>query len=97
MSDVKLLGKLWYLIPGNQRRLLPLLGITLFFGALLEVVGIGLLVPLLNLLTDDTASADNSAFEPLFRFFGARTQFQMLTVGCLSLGLMMLIKNTYSG
>ena len=85
--------KLWKLMPLPQRRLLPLLVVALIFSASLEVVGIGLLVPLLNLLTSNTLSPSGSIFEPVFDFFGATTRLQLLTVGFLSIGVIVLVKN----
>lgn len=89
------LQKLWKLIPRAQRRQAPLLLLLLFIGTSLEVVGIGLLVPLVNLLTNENASPDNSILSPVFTLFGATTQLQMLTVGFISIGVVVLVKNVY--
>jgi ABC-type multidrug transport system fused ATPase/permease subunit len=89
------LRKLWSLIPRAQRRQAPLLLLLLFIGTSLEVVGIGLLVPLVNLLTNENASPDNSILSPVFNLFGATTQLQMSTVGFISIGVVVLVKNVY--
>jgi len=95
-TEIRLSRKLWDLIPKAQRRELPVLGVLVFIGMGLEVVGIGLLVPLINLLTRDNVSADSSILSPIFNFFGATTQIQMLMVGFGSIGVVVLIKNVYS-
>ncbi len=89
------LRKLWKLIPRAQRRQTPLLLLLLFIGTTLEVVGVGLLVPLVNLLTNENASPDNSILSPVFSLFGSTTQLQMLTVGFISIGVVVLVKNVY--
>jgi ABC-type multidrug transport system fused ATPase/permease subunit len=94
-TEIRLSRKLWDLIPNAQRRELPVLGVLVFIGMGLEVIGIGLLVPLINLLTRDNVSADSSILSPIFNFFGATTQIQMLIVGFGSIGVVVLIKNVY--
>ena len=89
------LRKLWKLIPRAQRRQTPLLLLLLLIGTTFEVVGIGLLVPLVNLLTNENALPDNSILSPVFSLFGSTTQLQMLTVGFISIGVVVLVKNLY--
>jgi len=89
------LRKLWRLIPRAQRFQTPLLILLLFICTLLEVVGIGLLVPLVNLLTNESVSSENSILRPVFSLFGATTQLQMLTVGFGLIGLVVFVKNIY--
>ena len=87
--------KLWRLIPKTEKRQLPLIGLSLLVGSLLEVVGVGLLVPLVNLLAGAVQSSDASLLRPVFDLFDASSQTQMLTVGLLLVGLVVLTKNTY--
>lgn len=94
-SEPGTLQKLWFLIPSAQRKQIPLLLTCLIIGATLEVVGIGLLVPLINLLTDESVAPSSSVLSPLFETFNASTQIQMLTVGFASIGLLVLVKNAY--
>lgn len=94
-SKASTLRKLWELIPRAQRRQAPLLVLSLFIGTALEVIGIGLLVPLVNLLTNDNVSSKDSILDPVFQLFGATTQLQMLTVGFVSIGAVVLVKNMY--
>jgi ABC-type multidrug transport system fused ATPase/permease subunit len=94
-SEPGTLQKLWFLIPSAQRKQIPLLLTCLIIGASLEVVGIGLLVPLINLLTDESVAPSSSVLSPLFETFNASTQIQMLTVGFASIGLLVLVKNAY--
>lgn len=94
-AGIGAIRKLWRLTPKVQRRQAPVLVLLLIFGTAFEVLGIGLLVPLVNLLANDNVAPSNSVLEPIFRVFGARTQLQMLTVGFTSIGAVMLLKNLY--
>lgn len=87
--------KLWHLIPQTQRRQAPVLLFLLIVGTAFEVLGIGLLVPLVNLLTNANALPSSSALAPIFRIFGATTQIQMLAVGFASIGVVIFLKNIY--
>lgn len=89
------LQKLWHLIPRTQRRQGPILLFLLTVGTAFEVLGVGLLVPLINLLTNENAMPSSSTFAPIFRIFGATTQIQMLAVGFASIGLVIFVKNIY--
>ena len=93
--EISSLRKLWRLIPRSQRRQAPLLLLSVFIGTAFEVIGIGLLVPLVNLLTNDSVSSEDSILGPVFQLFGATTQLQMLAVGFLSIGAVVLAKNIY--
>lgn len=58
--------RLWKLIPKAQQRRSPLLLLSLFIGTAFEVVGIALLVPLVNLLVNDSVSSEDSVLGPVF-------------------------------
>jgi ATP-binding cassette, subfamily B, bacterial PglK len=95
LSQVSALRKLWRLIPRAQRRQVPVLIVSLLVGTGLEVVGIGLLVPLVNLLTNKDVSPENSILSGIFRMFGSNTQVEMLTIGFVTIGIVVLLKNVY--
>ena len=87
--------KLWILVPESQRRRAWAVVASLFFGTVLELLGIGLLVPLVNLLTHDSVSPNDSILFPVFSVFGAQTKIEMLTVGFLTVAIVVLVKNLY--
>lgn len=89
------LQQLWRLTPGPQRRALPFLGVLCLFGAFLEALGIGLLIPLLNLMTGESYSPQDSVFGLVFEYFGAESRVQMLTVGFLLIGVVVLLKSIF--
>jgi ABC-type bacteriocin/lantibiotic exporter with double-glycine peptidase domain len=66
---------------------------ALIISALLEVVGIGLLVPLINILTNDKVSPSDSTFKPVLSLLGASTQLEMLITGLVFIGVVILVKN----
>ena len=83
------------MIPRPQRIQMPVLLILLVIGAGLEVVGIGLLVPLINLLTSKSVTPEGSILEPVFDVFNSSTQIEMLTVGFILVGVVVFFKNVY--
>lgn len=94
---MKTLHKLWDIIPRAQRRRVPLLILLLIVGTILEVVGIGLLLPIIALLTSNSSLPNNSILGPLFRILNAQTQLQMLVVGFGLIGIVVLVKNVFLG
>lgn len=91
----KSLGKLWRLIPANQRPKFFVLTIFTLIGTSLEVVGIGMIVPLINLLTNDAQTGHSSVLEPIFRVFNATSQTQMLLIGLSIISFVVLVKNLF--
>ena len=91
----KSLGKLWRLIPANQRPKFFVLTIFTLIGTSLEVVGIGMLVPLINLLTNDAQTGHSSVLEPIFRVFNATSQTQMLLIGLSIISFVVFVKNLF--
>jgi ABC-type multidrug transport system fused ATPase/permease subunit len=87
--------KLWDLIAKEHRIKFFWLAFFMLIGMTMEVLGIGLLVPLINLLTSSNFSRSDSILEPIFRIFEAQTQTQMLLVGLFSISFVVLIKNLY--
>lgn len=91
----QVLRKLHFLVPQAQRRLLPALILSFLFGTVLEVAGIGLLVPLVNLLTADTVRPSDSVLEPVFTVLNATSQSEMLSIGFALVGVVILFKVVY--
>ena len=89
------LWKLWQLIPSGQRLKFIFLTIFILISAALEVIGIGLLVPVISLLTAEKFSSELSKLNPIFSFFGAKSDRQMLLVSLSLISLTILIKNLY--
>lgn len=87
--------KLWGMIVKEHRIHFLLLAFLMLIGMILEVLGIGLLVPLINLLTSTNFSQNDSILEPIFRIFQAHTKTQLLLVGLFSISIVILIKNLY--
>lgn len=91
----QVLRKLHFLVPKAQRHLLPALILSFLFGTVLEVAGIGLLVPLVNLLTADTVRPSDSVLEPVFTVLNATSQSEMLSIGFALVGVVILFKVIY--
>jgi ABC-type multidrug transport system fused ATPase/permease subunit len=86
---------LWELIVKEHRIRFFFLAFFMLIGMTMEVLGIGLLVPLVNLLTSNDFSQSDSILEPIFRVFAARTKTQLLLVGLFSISIVILIKNLF--
>ena len=67
MIDV--LKKINFLLTKRQRKGLVLLSFLLFFGMILEVFGLGILVPALNVIIDPQALDTNSLISNIKDFF----------------------------
>ena len=63
------LKKINFLISKSQKINLIVLTILLFFGMILEFFGLGILVPVINILIDPSAFTQNQYFESLREFF----------------------------
>ena len=87
--------KLWDLVAKEHRINFYFLAFFMLIGMTMEVLGIGLLVPLVNLLTLDSFSQSDSVLDPIFRIFEARTKTQLLLVGLFSISIVILFKNLF--
>jgi len=63
------LKKINFLISKSQRKKLIILTILLFIGMILEFFGLGILVPVLNILIDPSAFFQFKYFKSLTNFF----------------------------
>ena len=76
MIDV--LIKLNYVFSKDQKKKLIILSLLLFFGMILEVFGLGIIVPLLSTLTDSQSNLSISIFSTINRFFPQMTEDSFL-------------------
>ena len=66
---VSTLKKINFLITKDQIKKLLIITLLLFVGMILEFFGLGILVPVLNILLDPSALDENRYFESLREFF----------------------------
>jgi len=72
---------------------LLILGIGLLFGVFFEMLGLGLLIPVLGLLLKVTNSY--STLSPYLSFLGAITSRELITLGMSFLIIVFLIKSIF--
>lgn len=86
---------IWGLLtPVERRRALALLGFMLI-GTLLEAAGIGLMIPLIALLTQPDIADRYPAFEPALALLGYPTQRALILGAMLALTVIYTVKNFF--
>jgi ATP-binding cassette subfamily C protein len=92
---MSLIGKLWALFNRRERIRLVLLLMATLFGAGLEVLGIGFVLPLISFISDPSTIADYPRLMKLFGVFNVTSPRDILVYSCFTgLGLF-LIKNAF--
>jgi ABC-type multidrug transport system fused ATPase/permease subunit len=88
---IHLYKKLVRLFPPDQRRQAKLIAPAIVFTALLQVVGIGSVMPFLAVVSDPTIIQRSRALHALYQFFGlSSTHGFLLLLGCLSFALLLI-------
>ena len=87
--------KLLFLFEKKEKPKVFLLMGMIFFGAFLETVGIGLVLPFISLISDPSLSARSPAFSFLWRITGEISHNGMLILLGLGLLLYYVAKNAY--
>jgi ABC-type multidrug transport system fused ATPase/permease subunit len=87
--------KLWYILPRESRLKLPILyGLTLVSSAF-EVIGIGLLIPVMTTISKGGDGGSASILQPVFEFFGVESQVSMIRLAVVLLLAAFLVKNAF--
>lgn len=79
------LQKLWHLLTHDQHRNAVVLLCMMLIGMVLEVLGIGLIIPALALMTQGSLTAKYPLLEPWLNNFGNPSREQVVIVGMLIL------------
>jgi ABC-type multidrug transport system fused ATPase/permease subunit len=88
-------SRVWYLLTSDQRRsAVILMGLT-FFGAVLETLGVGIVLPVFVLITQPDLEGQYPAFSPLLRALGHPTPDQLLIGGMITLAGAYGVKTIY--
>ncbi|MFZ9292542.1 MAG: hypothetical protein ACO26C_08425, partial [Ilumatobacteraceae bacterium] len=72
------LRKLWYIIPPRSRIKLPILYVITLVSSAFEVVGIGLLIPVMTTISKGGDGGSASILQPVFDAFGVTSQVSMI-------------------
>ena len=87
--------KLWYIIPPQSRIKLPILYLITLVSSAFEVVGIGLLIPVMTTISKGGDGASASILQPVFDVFGAESQVSMIRLAVVLLFAAFLVKNAF--
>ncbi|MFM9086391.1 MAG: ABC transporter transmembrane domain-containing protein, partial [Acidimicrobiia bacterium] len=87
--------KLWYIIPSQLRIKLPILYLITLVSSAFEVVGIGLLIPVMTTISKGGDGASASILQPVFDVFGAESQVAMIRLAVVLLFVAFLVKNAF--
>ncbi|MBR1440481.1 MAG: ABC transporter ATP-binding protein, partial [Lachnospiraceae bacterium] len=92
---IKILKKLNVLLDGKQKRTMSLLLVMMVIGALLEACSIGLVIPVIQVVTDEEAYDKYPMIRWTYDFLGMQSIRQFTILIMLALILLFVIKNLY--
>jgi len=87
--------KVWSLLAPAERRSAIILMFLMFVGMMLEMLGIGLVVPAIALLSQGEANLNNSTFKEMLNYLGNPSQENLIFLGILSLVSIYIIKTIF--
>lgn len=87
--------KLCKILTRQERKQLPVLLIFMFIGMAFETLGIGLIIPVLGLMTQPDLLEHYPSLQPLLHTLGAPTQIQLVTGAMLGLFGMYVLKTLF--
>ncbi|NQV97204.1 MAG: ABC transporter ATP-binding protein [Acidimicrobiaceae bacterium] len=90
------LRKLWSLIPQRTRPKALWQVLLMFVGSGLELIGIGLIVPIVTVITNSSAGSSNSILQPIYDQFGIVSNNSMVVFALVMLGLTFLVKSIFA-
>jgi len=80
-----LLGKLWHLLPRAQRRTVWSLLAIMLVSTVLEVFGVGLVVPILAIMTQSDLVEHYPALQPWWEMLGRPSHMLLIVIGMCAL------------
>lgn len=90
------LRKLWSLIPQRMRPKAYWQVLLMFVGSGLELIGIGLIVPIVTVITNSSQGSSNSILQPVYDQFGIVSNNSMVVFALVMLGLTFLVKSIFA-
>jgi ATP-binding cassette, subfamily B, bacterial PglK len=93
---VNFLSKLLRLFSPRERVKLALVAVILFFGSLLEVAGIGILLPFIKIIGDTGVVLNNHIAGPWLNRLGVTTEKEVIVAACIGLLIFFFFKSIYT-
>ena len=92
---ISTLKKLNFLLTKRQRTALMVLSLLLFLGMILEIFGLGVLIPGISILLDPLAFEKYPVLSKLTLFFGLETQNQFIVFSLAMILLIYFVKTIF--
>lgn len=90
-----LLHKIRYIFTKQQKRKFVGLFFILFFGALLEMIGVSLIMPFVEIVSDPNAISNSKTYSLLYEILEMQSTSEFLIMLSFALVAMYIIKNAY--
>ena len=97
MPDPSFKQKLQYLLSRTQKRKVFLLSILMFIGMLFEMLGLGILLPILSLMLNPNIGKVYPSVKPILSYFGNPTQEKLVMIGLMCLVGFYFVKAIFLG
>ena len=91
---IKDLVKLFKIIDNNQKKRFYFLLIFLFFGMILEAIGIGIIIPLINLLLEPNI-LDIDIFNKIYIYLGLTSSQSLINIFLITVIILFIFKTLY--
>jgi ABC-type multidrug transport system fused ATPase/permease subunit len=92
---MELFNKLSFLFSKNQKKEIKILIFLLFIGMLLEIAGLGIMIPAFSVILNNNISQDYPFLVPYLNFLGNPSQIQLVVWGMSLLVLVYLLKSIF--
>jgi ABC-type multidrug transport system fused ATPase/permease subunit len=92
---MKTIKKILFLLSKKQKKDLSILTILLFIGLIFEMVGLGILLPVIGILINNNVQETYPSIKPLLNFIGNPTQQELIILIMGLLILIYLIKSSF--
>lgn len=92
---IKIFKKLNVLLDKKQKRTMILLVIMMIVGAVLQVAGVGMIVPVVSVVMDPDAIVNNDLVRVLYELLGGGSQQRFSVIIMLALIAIFIIKNVF--
>lgn len=90
------LGKLYFILNREQKLYCVLVFIMSLIAALIETVGVSVIVPVVQVVISADTLMDQSYLRPIIELFHLKTNKEVILFICISVGIVYIIKNLYS-
>lgn len=90
-----MVSKILYIFDKRQKRNFVILGVLLLIGSFLELLGVSAIMPVINIITDETVIKSNKWYALAYDISGAQSVRGFILLLCVLLVLLYTIKNLY--